>query len=92
LLTRWAVNPDPVESDFTPIDSRELEQIVGNGNIVSIQKEQALASIVTTSRYGRELWKYFIGIALLFLIIEMMLARESGEARKELERGLDGLN
>lgn len=90
LLTQWAVNSDPAESDFTPIDSDELGQIIGNSNIVSIQKEQSLASVVTTSRYGRELWKYFIGIALLFLIIEMLLARESGEAKNEMERGLDG--
>jgi hypothetical protein len=83
VVTKWAVNPDPAESDFTPMDSGELEKIVGNGNIVSIQQGQALASVVSTSRYGRELWKYFIGIALLFLIIEMMLARESGEAGKE---------
>ena len=89
VVTSWAVNPDPAEFDFTPIDSGELKKIVGNGNIVSIQQEQTLASVVTTSRYGRELWKYFIGIALLFLIIEMMLARESGEARKDLERGLN---
>lgn len=92
LLTRWAVNPDPAESDLTPIAMDELEHIIGGGSIISIQKEQALANIVTTSRYGRELWKYFIGIALLFLIIEMLLARESGETKSEMERGLDGSN
>ena len=88
VLTKWAVNPDPIESDFTPIDTGELEKIMGKGNIVSIQQEQSLASVVSTSRYGRELWKYFIGIALLFLIIEMFLARESGEAKNEMERGM----
>ncbi len=83
LFTRWAVNPDPAESDITPIDSGELKKIIGNDNIISIQKEEDLASVVTTSRYGRELWKYFIGLMLLFLIIEMILAREPGEPLRE---------
>jgi len=83
LITRWAVNPDPNESDVTAIATNKLKDIIGEGKIISIPKGAALASVVTTSRYGRELWKYLIGIALLFLIIEMILARESGEPIKE---------
>ena len=83
LINRWAVNPDPDESDVTAIDANKIKEIIGEGKIISIQKGEALASVVTTSRYGRELWKYLIGIALFFLIIEMILAREPGEAIKE---------
>lgn len=83
LQTKWAVNPDPDESDVTPMDSAELERIIGAGNLVSIQPEQSLANVVSTSRYGRELWKYFIGVALLFLIFEMLLARESANSKRE---------
>lgn len=83
LLTQWAVNPDPAESDISPIDSEKLKKIIGNNNIISIQKEEALASIVSTSRYGRELWKYLIEIVLLFLIIEMFLARESANNKPD---------
>ncbi len=83
LLNQWAVNPDPAESDISPIDSEKLKKIIGNNNIISIQKEEALASIVSTSRYGRELWKYLIEIVLLFLIIEMFLARESANNKPD---------
>ena len=83
LINRWAVNPDPDESDVTAIAENNIKEIIGKGEIISIQKGEELASVVTTSRYGRELWKYLIGIALFFLIIEMILAREPGEAIKE---------
>lgn len=79
LITKWAVNTDPNESDITTIDAEKIKQIIGEGKIISIQKEEALANVVMTSRYGKELWKYFIGLVLLFLIIEMFLAREPGE-------------
>jgi hypothetical protein len=83
LVTRWAVNSDPDESNVTAIATNKLKDIIGESKIISIPKGEALASVVTTSRYGRELWKYLIGIALLFLIIEMILARESGEPANE---------
>ncbi len=83
LVTRWAVNSDPDESNVTAIATNKLKDIIGESKIISIPKGEALASVVTTSRYGRELWKYLIGIILLFLIIEMILARESGEPANE---------
>ena len=83
LITRWAVNPDPEESDVTPIVESQLKKIIGEGKIVSIPKGEVLASVVTTSRYGRELWKYFVGIALFFLILEMMIARETSNVKSE---------
>lgn len=83
LITRWAVNPNPDESDVTAIATNKLKEIIGEGKIISIPTGEALASVVTTSRYGRELWKYLIGIALFFLIIEMFLARETADGRRE---------
>ncbi len=83
LITQWAVNPDPDESIVTPIDENRIKEIIGEGKIISIPKGEALASMVTTSRYGRELWKYLIGIILFFLIIEMILARETADGKHE---------
>lgn len=84
LLAQWAVNPDPAESDFTPIDRKELEKIIGTDKFITIEPEQSLANIVTKSRYGRELWKHFIAAALLLLLIEMLLARESNKSLQEV--------
>jgi hypothetical protein len=83
LVTQWAVNPDPLESDMTAIDRGRLKKTIGEAKIISIQQGDALASVVTTSRYGKELWKYLIGIALFFLIIEMLIARETSNVRSE---------
>lgn len=82
LISRWAVNPDPDESDVTQIEPERLKQIVGS-NAVIIAQGESLANQVATVRYGRELWKYFVGMALLFLIAEMILAREPGEPLME---------
>ncbi|MDZ7340852.1 MAG: BatA domain-containing protein [candidate division KSB1 bacterium] len=84
LITQWAVNPDPAESEFTPIDRTELERIVGNDNLIAVDPEQSLANAVITSRYGRELWKHFIAAALVLLLIEMILARESKPSHQEV--------
>jgi hypothetical protein len=83
LITRWAVNPDPDESDVTSINTNKLKEIIGESKIISVSKGEALANVVTTSRYGRELWKYLVGIALLFLIIEMIIAREPENGKRE---------
>lgn len=83
LLTQWAANPDPDESDVTAISESKIKEIIGEGKIISVQKGEALASVVNTSRYGRELWKYLIGIALFFLIIEMLIARETANGKRE---------
>ena len=83
LITKWAVNPDPNESDVTAIDENSMKEIIGEGKIITIPNGEELAGVVTTSRYGRELWKYLIGIALVFLIIEMLIAREAADVKRE---------
>lgn len=84
LVAQWAVNSDPAESDFTPIAQNELKQIIGSSNLITIAPEQSLIRTVTSSRYGRELWKHFIAAALLLLLVEMILARESKQSNQEV--------
>jgi len=83
LVTKWAVNPDPGESDVSKINNERLKEIIGETTIILVQNEQSLLNTITRSRYGNELWKYFIGIALIFLLIEMILARESENGKRE---------
>ncbi|MEP0827381.1 MAG: hypothetical protein HRF51_02570, partial [bacterium] len=46
----------------------------------TIPSDKSSETIITESRYGRELWKIFLWAAALLLAIEMLLSRE-----KEIE-------
>ena len=85
VVTKWAVNINPVESDLKQIPEDEVKQIFGNCYFISSENQSDLARSIKVARYGRELWKYFVGVALLLLIIEMILARESGEKEVSTE-------
>ncbi|HTX18529.1 MAG TPA: BatA domain-containing protein [Bacteroidota bacterium] len=80
-LTAVPVNVDPAESDGGLSD---LSQVVAMGNKYGIEKNQivdvsspgSLSTTVLQSRYGVELWKYFLAGALILALLEMIIARE----------------
>lgn len=84
VITELAVNPNPVESDIQNISSDELKRIAGNTEIITVDRTESLAGLITASRFGRELWKYVIGLVLLLLFIEMLIAREGNEPETEV--------
>jgi len=73
MIGQWAVNVQPKESDIKMIDIDQFRQITGPANVHEIQASDDIENIVTSSRYGQELWKIFLIIALVLLIIEMLL-------------------
>jgi len=76
-IDNWAVNYWPSESDFELLPEKELTELVGENNITFIDSERQIKENVLNTRYGKELWKYFIAIALILLLAEMIIARES---------------
>ena len=81
LIDDFAVNVDPVESATKYIDNNEFEdylhKINFKGHYIKVDKKDDPAKIVLQSRFGSELWKYFLLIALILALIEMMIARNS---------------
>lgn len=84
LLARWPVNPDSAESDFAPIDLAQFAQIIGHDQFLVIQNQESILNAVQASRYGRELWRYFVAAGLLLLIIEMVVARAGNRASEQI--------
>ncbi|MCL5031535.1 MAG: BatA domain-containing protein [Bacteroidetes bacterium] len=85
LINEFSVNVDPLESVTKYISTNEFEnylkQINFKGKYIKVDKNEDPAKIVLQSRFGSELWRYFLLIAIILAIVEMTVARN---AKKEL--------
>ena len=81
-----SINTDPSESKTEYADENDFEnylkQINFNGKFTSIDKESNITEKIMQARFGSELWRYFLLIAILLALIEMTIARN---AKKDLE-------
>lgn len=69
-------NVDPGESSSEVISAREIGQLLGL-KVIEIKPGDDLVTFVKNARFGRELWKEFLLVALIFLIIESILGKTS---------------
>ena len=85
LLASANVNTDPAESVteyLTESDFDEyLEKINFSGKHIVIDKSENPVQMILQARFGSELWRYFVLIAILLALVEMTIARN---AKKEL--------
>jgi len=75
LRGSFAVNPDPRESDLTPIPESELVAGFPAGRATVLRPGEDLARRVRQARFGRELWAEFALLALALLIAESVIGR-----------------
>jgi len=78
-----AVNVDNRESDFSVIDQSEIREFFPDADIHFITNVNALDQVVSKSRFGKELWREMILLALVLLVIEMFLARSKKSRNPE---------
>ncbi len=88
LLTSIAVNTDKNESDERKVSSDQLETFwkkfgIEPASITMLDEPEQVQKTITESRFGVELWKHCLTIALLLALLEMYLARDS---RKEMQQ------
>lgn len=76
-----AVNQDILESDFQPLTQDEFEKLLDNSVTISRMvnteelSEEDLVSQLRSASMGREIWSWFIWIALLLLITETLISK-----------------
>jgi hypothetical protein len=76
-----AVNQSIMESRFGTLDNEQWEKIFGEtlnvSEIISAQElsTDSLEDKLNTAVFGKEIWSWFIWIALLFLIAETLVSR-----------------
>lgn len=85
-LATVSVNTDPAESVTEYLNEEEfdeyLEKINFNGKHIRIGKNENPAQMILQARFGSELWRYFVLIAILLALVEMTIARN---AKKEID-------
>ena len=82
VRSAFAVNPDPRESDLGAVPEATLLAAFPRGRAQIVHPGEGLARRVREARYGRELWSWFVVLALLLLVAETVLARSGlGDAR-----------
>ena len=84
-----AANVDARESDGRRISGDELSGFwkrfgVQTSFVRSLGHGEQIQSTVLQSRFGVELWKYLIGLALLLALLEMFIARDSKKEAQSL--------
>jgi hypothetical protein len=75
LVDLFAVNPDPREADLRLVPRQRLEAFFGPERLRFFGPQDELRSLVLGSRYGRELWRECLALALALLLLELWLAR-----------------
>jgi hypothetical protein len=75
LRTSFAVNPDAREGDLAPLEESALVSAFPRGHARVLRAGDDLAARVRQARFGRELWREFVALALLLLAAESVLAR-----------------
>ncbi|MBI5216253.1 MAG: BatA domain-containing protein [Ignavibacteriae bacterium] len=88
LLTIIAVNTNKNESDGRKIESDALAKFwkqfgIESAAITTLDKPEDVQITVTQSRFGVELWKHCLALALMLALLEMFIARDS---RKETQQ------
>ena len=86
LLSAANVNTDPAESVTEYLTQSEfeeyLEKVNFDGRYISIDKNENPSQMILQARFGSELWRYFVLLAILLALVEMTIARN---AKKEIE-------
>ncbi|MEO8400033.1 MAG: BatA domain-containing protein [Ignavibacteriaceae bacterium] len=81
LIKDISVNHDPLESvtKYLTVNQFEeyLKKINFKGNYFNVDKIENPEEVILQSRFGSELWKYFLLVALILALIEMTIARNS---------------
>jgi uncharacterized membrane protein len=86
LLSVATVNTDPAESVtqyLTKSDFEDyLDKIDFGGKYIPIDKNENPSQMILQARFGSELWRYFVLLAILLALVEMTIARN---AKKEID-------
>jgi len=87
LIGMYSVNHSPLESEQKYYQKSDLEGFVPELKWIPLDAD--LVQSIETSRFGRELWPYFLGLAFLLLLLEMGLGytgsrRQARQMQREL--------
>lgn len=74
VVDRFAVNVNPRESRLAPLPREYFETLFSSQQLHLVGAE-GFGTTLLANRYGQELWREFLMVALALLLIELWLAR-----------------
>lgn len=80
-LKSLVVNIDPAETNTAPIEMKEIAQMlerlgIRSSSLYALSDAKEIQRVVLQSRFGVELWQYFLIAALMVAVAEMLVARD----------------
>jgi hypothetical protein len=95
VLRNVVVNVDALESDLARASTEEEAAFfsrLGIENARTLDQSQSVQQAVTEVRFGVELWKYMIALALLCALAEMLVARDRKRSLPEATASAEHLD
>ncbi len=78
----FPVNVPTAESDMSAVDADRLKSVLAVEKFKAVPYAESFAAAIGEARFGRELWKIFLWLAAMLLLVEMLFSREGGGSGK----------
>ncbi len=79
IVDLFPVNIPLEESDLSSVDIERLSQALQIEEYKTIPYNTPSGSIISETRYGKELWKIFLWAVVIIMAVEMFLSREKNQ-------------
>lgn len=80
-ISAFSVNTNPIESQQEYLTEDQIKDYLDKmnftGKYIPVDKSEEIISVIKQARFGSELWKTFIIIALILALIEMLVSKSS---------------
>ncbi|OIO16826.1 MAG: hypothetical protein AUJ54_10785 [Ignavibacteria bacterium CG1_02_37_35] len=81
IIRAVSVNANPLESKTDYAEQSDIKEyflkIKSSARLTFINKDEKPETIIKQARFGTELWKYFVLLAFLLALIEMLVSKSS---------------
>jgi len=89
LIGIISINIDARESDLSKLEEKQLEKFAEvsfpASRLKILGSEKNPAEVISQERYGTELWKLFLILSIICLVLEMIIARSSKNELRNIE-------
>lgn len=82
LADRFAVRVDAAEGDPEPASTDRLKRVFEGSRLRFLEPQVSPADAVRGARGGRELWRLALGLALVSMMVEAILAQSERQGRR----------
>ncbi len=79
----FAVNFPPEESTLEYLPVEKLTEKIPGARLIPLEENADAATVIASARFGKELWKPFVFLGFIFLLLEMAVAKSGKQPKAE---------